>query len=79
MKSVGQLSPTSSPDSVKVSKQESTAKPAEQSPYLKAVLAEKGTTGTARVLSISSMAAALRYIANSSKPAMPGKLITPAW
>lgn len=81
MKSVGQLSHYSSPDSVKIPKLEPTANLAEQSPYLKAVLSEKGTSGTAKVLSItnSSMAAALRYIANSSKPAVPGKLITPAW
>ncbi len=81
MKSVGQPSNYFSPDSPKASKQEPAAKAAEQSPYLKAVLSERGTSAPAKVLSManSSMAAALRYIANSSKQAVPGKLITPAW
>jgi hypothetical protein len=41
-------------------------KPINQSPYLRAVLSDKRTSGTARMLSMvnSSMAAALRYISN---------------
>ena len=64
MKSVGQPSNYFSPDTLKVSKQEPTAQPADQSPYLRAVL---------------TMAAALRYIASSNKQSVQGKLITPAW
>lgn len=81
MKSVGQSSQSLSPDLQKATKQEIAAKPTEQSPYLKAVLSERKNSDTARVLSManSSMAAALRYIANSSKQALPGKLVTPAW
>ncbi|MCY7311564.1 MAG: hypothetical protein LH619_12355 [Chitinophagaceae bacterium] len=44
----------------------------EHSPYLKAVLADKRDSGPARVLSManSSLAAALRYIANSKQTAL---------
>ena len=40
-----------------------------QSPYLKAILADKRINDTAKMISVanSSMAAALRYIANSNK------------
>lgn len=81
MKSVSQPSNYFSPDTLKVSKQEPTAQPADQSPYLRAVLTDKGTFGTAKVLSManSTMAAALRYIASSNKQSVQGKLITPAW
>jgi hypothetical protein len=43
-----------------------------QSPYLKAVLTDKRSSGPARVLSManSSLAAALRYIANSKQTAL---------
>ena len=47
-------------------KPETTAMPTKQSPYLRAVLTDKKTTGPARVLSMgnSTMAAALRYISS---------------
>ena len=69
------------PDSFKAAKKEIIANPAEQSPYLRAILSENRASGAAKVLSIanSSMSAALRYIASSSKQTVPGKLITPAW
>ncbi len=81
MKSLGQPSNYFSPDTVKVPVKELAAKQVEQSPYLRAVLSDRATSGTAKVLSManSSMTAALRYIANSSKQTIPGKLITPAW
>lgn len=81
MKSIGQPSHHSSPDSLQVLKQQPNASLAEQSPYLRAVLSDRGTSGTAKILSManSSMAAALRYIANSNKQTVPGKLITPTW
>lgn len=70
MKSIGQTSLYFSPHSLKAMKQEpASAKPFNQSPYLKAVLSDKRTSGTARVLSManSSMTAALRYITNSKQ------------
>ena len=81
MKSVGQLSHYVSLGTLEAPKQDPSTKLSEQSPYLRAILSEKKASGSAKVLSIanSTMAAALRYIANSSKPSVPGKLITPAW
>ncbi len=69
MRSNNQPSLYFSPHSQKGQKQEPTANPLNQSPYLKAVLSDKRTSGPARVLSMvnSNMAAALRYIANSKR------------
>jgi len=56
-----------SPHSLKAHKQETSSPPSNQSPYLRAVLADKKTSGPARILSMtnSSLAAALRYITNN--------------
>jgi hypothetical protein len=56
-----------SPHSLKSQKQESSAKPFSQSPYLRAVLSENTISRPGRLLSMtnSSMAAALRYINNN--------------
>jgi hypothetical protein len=70
MKSISQPSLYFSPHSLKTLKQElASVKPFNQSPYLRAVLSDKRISGTAKVLSManSSMAAALRYIANSKQ------------
>lgn len=66
MKSNSQPSLYFSPHSAKAQKQEHKSHLSEQSPYLRAVLSDKTISRPARLLSInSSMAAALRYIANN--------------
>lgn len=67
MKSNSQPSLFFSPFAVRSVKQEPSAKRLEQSPYLRAVLSDKRTSGTAKVMSMgnSSMAAALRYISSN--------------
>jgi hypothetical protein len=55
-----------SAQSQKEQKQELTVTPLHNSPYLRAVLSERKSSGPARILSManSSMGAALRYIAH---------------
>jgi hypothetical protein len=67
MKSSGHTSVYFSPHAPKARKQEPLAAATHQSPYLRAVLSDKRAPGPAKVLSLTntSMAAALRYIANS--------------
>lgn len=67
MKSNGQPLFYFSPGSKQSSGKKPEAKQTEPSPYLRAVLSENVITRPARVLSLAkdSMAAALRYIANS--------------
>lgn len=73
MKNNGQPSLYVSPGSKKSAEQKPDIKQPGPSPYLRAVLSEKVITRPARVLSLAkdSMAAALRYIANSSRQSSP--------
>ncbi|MDZ4808330.1 MAG: hypothetical protein SGI96_08660 [Bacteroidota bacterium] len=72
MKSNSPQSLSASPHLKAVKPELSVVKLPEQSPYLKAVLADKRPSGPARVLSManSSLAAALRYISNSKQTAL---------
>ena len=67
MKSIRPQSLYFSPNPLRALKEEAPAKSSDQSPYLKAILTEKRVPGTDQSLPVvsSSMAAALRYIANS--------------
>lgn len=70
MKNFGQPSLYFTLHSLKALKQEpASITSINQSPYLRAVLSDKRTSGTAKVLSManSSMAAALRYITNTKQ------------
>ena len=65
MKSNNQPSFYFSPHSLKALKQEPTAQPSSQSPYLRAVLSGKNRSANHSQTANSNMAAALRYITRS--------------